>query len=417
MAFENKLGLKIGLGQTLTITPQLQQAIKMLQLNRLELIDAITTELTENPVLEIDESAEMEQEKPTDVDQGAQLESQEKEAVNERKNEEFDWDNYFEETGNLTPTNAPANTVSSDDLPNYENMVTKSEGLEEHIMWQIGMQNFTEEEKIVAEEIVGNLNEDGYLISSIEEIATKHNFNVEDAEEILKMIQELDPIGTGSRDLKECLLVQLRVLVKGGDLERRIVETSLHDLERKNYQGIAKNLGVTYDEVIAATKVIMELEPKPGRTYSDNDTHYVTPDIYVYKVGDEYAIVLNEDGLPKLKVSGYYQQVLKKDSGESKDSKDYVKEKLKSAMWLIQSIHNRQKTIYKVMESILKHQRDFFEKGVSALKPLVLRDVANDIGMHESTVSRVTTHKYAHTPVGCLLYTSFKAIQRAQGCK
>ena len=174
----------------------------------------------------------------------------------------------------------------------------------------------------------------------------------------------------------------------------------LKDLEDKKYENIAKKLGVSMDEVITAVSIIREFEPKPGRSYSDEETIYVSPDIYVFKVGDEYEIVLNEDGLPKLRINGYYKDVLSRKDSLPDNVKSYIQEKLKSAAWLIKSIHQRQRTIYKVTESIVKFQRDFFDKGITHLKPLVLREVAEDIQMHESTISRVTTNKYVYTPQG-----------------
>src|SRR5690606_20169858 len=223
-----------------------------------------------------------------------------------------------------------------------------------------------------------------------------------------------------SRDLRECLLIQARLMNPRNELVEKVIDLHLPNLERKNYAAIAKDLGVSQDEVIEAVKIIMEFEPKPGRSFQASEAQYITPDIYVYKVGDEFTIVLNEDGLPKLRISPYYRNILasaKQGHQQSKDTKEYVQDKLRSAMWLIRSIHNRQKTIYKVTEAIVHRQRDFFEKGVQHLKPMILKDVANDIGMHESTISRVTTNKYVHTPVGIfeLKYFFNSSIGSADG--
>jgi RNA polymerase sigma-54 factor len=254
----------------------------------------------------------------------------------------------------------------------------------------------------------------------LEDISREAGLELEDAEEVLKIIQNFDPVGVGSRNLQECLSIQARFMVPRQPLVEKIIEQHLGDLERKNYQGIAKSMGVTFERVVQATKLIMELEPKPGRSFMSNDTHYITPDIYVYKLADEFVIVLNEDGMPKLRISPYYKNILAqagKPDANGKNTKDYVQDKLRSAVWLIRSIHNRQKTIYKVTDAIVKRQRDFFEKGVQHLKPMILKDVANDIGMHESTISRVTTNKYVHTPVGIfeLKYFFNSSISAADG--
>ena len=237
------------------------------------------------------------------------------------------------------------------------------------------------------------------------------------------MIHNFDPIGVGSRNLQECLLVQARFLTPRQPLVEKILENHMHELERKNYPVIARATGSPLEKVIEATKMILDFEPKPGRSFNTGDTQYITPDIYVYKVADDFMIVLNEDGLLKLRISPYYKSVLasaKKEGvslANAKVTKEYVQEKLRSAVWLIRSIHNRQKTIYKVTEAIVKRQRDFFEKGVQQLKPMILKDVASDIGMHESTISRVTTNKFVHTPVGIfeLKYFFNSSIHSADG--
>lgn len=443
MALEIKQSLK--LSQQLVMTPQLQQAIKLLQLNRLELVDVITNELMENPLLE--EAVET-TDNPEGLEAGERTassdpsidappgEAQQRASLLENKNEpdkllsgkeDFDWESYVDDVNNNQYL--PTAKMSNDDLPSFENILTKSTSLTEHLLWQLNLSEFTDEEKKFGDLVVGNLNDEGYLIANLEDLAKEANMDFEDAEEVLKMMQKFDPIGVCSRNLKECLMAQALLMNPRNELVESIIENHLSDLEKKNYQAVAKALQITTAEVIEATKIIMELDPKPGSSFVPTDnTQYITPDIYVYKVGPEYVISLNEDGLPKLRVSNYYKSVLsgskkedKSDTGTTTQSKgitkDYIQDKLRSAVWLIRSIHNRQKTIYKVTESIVKHQRDFFEKGVSALKPMILKDVADDIGMHESTVSRVTTNKFVHTPVGTfeLKYFFNSSIASANG--
>jgi RNA polymerase sigma-54 factor len=217
-------------------------------------------------------------------------------------------------------------------------------------------------------------------------------------EAVLKVIQQFDPLGVASRDIQECLITQAVELFPAEDLVHEILENHLDMVEKGRFKPLAKKLKVSLDEVARAISLIRKLEPKPGRAIDDDPPHYITPDIYVYKMDDEYVIVLNEDGLPKLKVNNFYKDSLGKDG--SSEAKEYVQTKLRSALWLIRSIHQRQRTIYKVTESIVKHQKGFLDSGITNLKPLVLRDVAEDVGMHESTISRVTTNKYVHTPQG-----------------
>jgi RNA polymerase sigma-54 factor len=237
-------------------------------------------------------------------------------------------------------------------------------------------------------------------------------------EQVLAVLQTFNPIGVCARNLSECLLIQIQHLGLGDNsILIEIVKNHLHHLENNNYRAICKALKVRMDNVIAAINVIKGLEPKPGREFSESDVQYITPDIYVYKSENDFVIVLNDDGLPKLQVNSYYKKAMMRGDKISAETKEYLQDKLRSAAWLIRSIHQRQKTIYKAMESILKFQRPFFEKGIAHLKPMVLRDVAEDIEMHESTISRVTTNKYAYTPQGIfeLKYFFNSSIKRIHG--
>jgi len=264
---------------------------------------------------------------------------------------------------------------------------------------------------------IGNLNRDGYREVSIEEIAAMSGQPVEAVESALSTLQSFDPIGVCDRDLKECLLIQANHLGLADTIVIDIITNHIKHLENKNYKAICKDLKISIKEVIAAVNVIKMLEPKPGREYSDDEPQYISPDIYVYKFENEFVIMLNDDGMPKLRINPYYKKAISRGEKITSETKDYLQDKMRSAAWLIRSIHQRQKTIYRVMESILKFQREFFEKGISRLKPMVLRDVAQDIGMHESTISRVTTNKYAYTPQGIfeLKYFFNSSINRVHG--
>jgi RNA polymerase sigma-54 factor len=436
MGLELKQHLKMT--QQLVMTPQLQQAIKLLQLSRMELVDLVRTEMTENPLLEgadePDEEPVQSGESPAEVaDHEAKPEPKEADKSEEVKGEEganeIDWDQYLDHY-QLQGHTAPSNRgMADEELPGAESNLTRKADLFDHLAWQIRLSSFTREEETVARLIIGNLDEDGYFrMPAVEgeaeeaaprdplvRVAFEAGVGVEFAEKVLHRVQALEPIGVAARDLRECLLLQVRAINADTPEIVGIIERHLKHLESKNYGAIAKDLKISIDEVVKAVKVISRLEPKPGRAYSGDEPQYITPDVYVHKMGDKYVTVLNDDGLSKLRISGMYRSALK--NGQAGAAKEYIQDKLRSAVWLIRSIHQRQRTIYKVTESIVKFQRDFFDKGIAFLKPLILRDVAEDIGMHESTVSRVTTNKYVHTPQGIYELKFFfnSAINRTGG--
>ncbi|WP_305046567.1 RNA polymerase factor sigma-54 [Geoalkalibacter sp.] len=403
MALEIRQQLK--LSQQLVMTPQLQQAIKLLQLSRMELIDLVQQELEENPILdegpEIVEEREVAEEPVTVTSEGGESESFEelpevkgdKEGLND-----IDWQTYLEGY-NLGGSVADA-YEEDDDRPSYENLLTKKSTLSDHLMWQLNLSRLDDQTRQVAAEIIGNLDEDGFFKATLEEVAAATATTTAQVEKALKVVQEFDPPGVAARDLRECLLAQVRMLGMEGTLVETLLRDHILDLENRRYPVIAKALGVSLDEVLEATRVISNLDPRPGRQYNQEDVQYITADIFVYKIGDEFVVVLNDEGLPNLRINAFYRQAMTNESLVDAKAGEYIQEKLRSAVWLIKSIHQRQRTIYKVTKSIVKFQREFFEKGIDFLKPLVLRDVAEDIEMHESTISRVTTNKYVQTPQG-----------------
>ncbi|MEY4617098.1 MAG: polymerase sigma-54 factor [Pseudomonadota bacterium] len=394
-----KLGQTLSMQQTLRMTPQLQQAIKLLQLSRMELETAVRKELEENPILE--EVVELKEEDVKAVKEAAgEVEKVQEQSENDlNREEDFNWDNYYE--ANSKPIQQQSN-MGSEEIMNYENVITAQQTLYDYLMWQVKMAGFNDEEEKVAVILVNYIDDDGYIKTPFEQIAEDEKIPVEELNDVLPFIQEFDPPGVGARDLKECLLIQARHLEEDTNDLVYLISNHVKDLEKKHYDAIAKSMNLTVEDVHDMCKIIYNMEPKPGRGYAIHDTHYVTPDVYVYKVGDDYLVSLNDDGLPRLRVSNLYKNVMKGAIGSQKDPKaqDYIQDKLRSAIWLIKSIHQRNRTIFKVTESLVKHQRDFFDKGPAFLKPMILRDIANDIGMHESTVSRVTTSKYVHTPQG-----------------
>jgi RNA polymerase sigma-54 factor len=397
MALEIKQQLK--LSQQLIMTPQLQQAIKLLQLSRLELLENLHQELEANPVLEEALSEELEPsltEKPAEEAEAEIEDRQTEVTIGEQAFETMDWDNYLNDY--YVPR---SEDISEDhDVPSYENMVSKKTSLVDHLMWQLSLSNLTPEEEVAGSEIIGNLDVNGYLMASLEEIAQSSGQEMVVVEKVLKRIQEFDPLGVASRDLKECLLIQAGHMGHLNPWVGLIIQDHLHSLETKNYPAIARALQAPIEEIIPAIEIILALDPKPGRLYSDEESQYISPDIFVYKIGEEIHIVLNEDGLPRLRINAFYKQALSQRGSISETTREYIQDKLRSAIWLIKSIHQRQRTIYRVAESIFKFQRDFLDHGVSHLKPLILKDVAEEVQMHESTISRVTTNKYVHTPQG-----------------
>lgn len=400
MALELRQQLK--LSQQLVMTPQLQQAIKLLQLSRMELVDMVQQELEENPILE--EGTETPEEKEMEE---AAAEASKNEASAEEVKEvagenegmaDIDWQTYLE--GYSLGGSTADFYEEDDDRPSYENLLTKKGTLTDHLMWQLNLSRTDDEIRQLAAEIIGNLDDDGYLQASLDEISATTTAPLEKVEEALEMVQDFDPPGVASRNLRECLLHQVAHLGMSGTLVESILLEHIGELENRKYSVIAKALGVSLDEVFTAAKIISGLDPRPGSVYSQEDVHYITADIFVYKINEEYVVVLNDEGLPNLRINSFYRNALS--GGENIDAKagEYIQDKMRGAVWLIKSIHQRQRTIYKVTKSIVKFQRDFFDKGVDYLKPLVLRDVAEDIEMHESTISRVTTNKYVQTPQG-----------------
>ncbi|MDP2644754.1 MAG: RNA polymerase factor sigma-54 [Desulfobacterales bacterium] len=413
MAIELRQQLK--LTQQLIMTPQLQMAIKLLQLSRLELIDVIRQEMEENPALDESPEAETDEEVFEQAPPVEEQSSPEKEVtVEEKIPEDIDWSNYIDEYNTPGSSNFESEFKET---PKYESFIAQKESLSDHLLWQLLMTSPSEEEVNIGSLIIGNLNKDGYLEVSLDELVHTSNASFDKVQNVLSVLQTFDPIGICARNLSECLLIQAEHFGLSDPVMVAIIKNHLNHLENKNYKAICRSLKISLKEVLAAVDFIQGLEPKPGRLFSDEEPQYINPDIFVYKTENDFVIVLNDDGIPRLRISAFYRNSILRGDVISNQTKEYIQEKLRSAAWLIRSIHQRQKTIYKVMESILKFQKEFFEKGVIYLKPMVLKDVAQDIGMHESTISRVTTNKYAFTPQGIfeLKYFFNSSINRIHG--
>jgi RNA polymerase sigma-54 factor len=424
MALELKQQLK--LAQKLVMTQQLRQAIKLLQLNRLELSDALQAEIEQNPALEEDLST------PENLEPSFSLSSTAEEILPAPEPEvtesvkvsegltEINWDDYTNlyEGGGDSPYESNfsfTREAPPEDAPSQFDFISEKPGLSAYLNWQLAHSNLDTAEWEIAQYIVGNLNRYGFLEVDLEKIMAETGCSRDDAEYVLEVIQELDPPGIAARDVSESLFLQLERLGKGDSLAAEIVLHHLPLLETRNYKALARETGRKKPELERAVNfIVAELTPYPGLPYSNEATNYIVPDVYVRKVDGEYVIQLNDDDLPRLKLSSLYQEMLKKDKTLAKESRQYIQDKLKNADWFIKSLYQRQRTIYRVMESILRFQHDFFERGPAHLRPLILKDVADDIEMHESTVSRVTSNKYVHTPQGIyeLKYFFSTAISR-----
>ncbi len=395
MVIQQKLQTR--LSQRLILTPSLQQAIKLLPMTTIELTDMLNQEVVENPLLEEISAEEMQQ-----ADAQAQVEKADPdpEPPTEKQDtwDDADFEYFFGDyLDDGYRRRAPSEVK---ELPPIENTLSTSSSLADHLMWQLSVRTDDELLREIGVAVIGNLDEDGYLVASIEEIAAMGSWPETEVERMLALVQGFDPVGVAARDLQECLLLQLRHLGFEGTRSETIVREHLHLLQNNQIPELARQLGVTIEELKHHVEIIRRLDPKPGTRHNPSQSQYVTPDVYVIKVDDQYVARLNDDGLPQLRISPVYRRLLDKNSQNSAETRSYVKEKFRSALWLIKSVDQRQKTILKVATSIIAFQREFIDHGIERLRPLVLRDVANDIGMHESTVSRVVNNKYMHTPQG-----------------
>ena len=405
MAFELKQNLK--LTQQLIMTPQLQQAIKLLQMSRLELVDMVQQEMEENPLLEeITSDEDPEIEKKIEPAETAEEDREEPQTVQRTEEltgegdgrEEFDWDNYLEDYGPMGVTYNRKEATA----PSWDNLLAAKPSLTDHLMWQLRLSRFSNDERRVGEQIIGNLDHNGYLVATMDEIAAQEKVTSDFIEGVLEKVQEFDPIGIAARNVRECLLIQAKMLGNERSLVERIIHDHLRDLETRNYANIARKLKASIEDVLAAVLIISHMDPRPGSVFNEERIQAIVPDVYVLKGDDGYKIVLNEDGLPRLRISNFYREIMGgTNSGVKQESgKRYIKERVQSATWLIKSIQQRQKTIYRISESIVRFQKEFFDRGIGSMKPLILRDIADDVEMHESTISRVVTNKYMHTPRG-----------------
>ena len=416
MALENRLDLR--LSQKLVLTPQLQQAIKLLQLPQLELAQVLNQELSENPFLEeIYEEVESEVEAgPSHEEEPHNVESSDDGELSVENLTKFSVDDYFEERssdgrdlGYFSP--------DFEEKPSYELFYSQKPDLYSHLLWQLRLCSADDNVRRAAEVVIGNLDDDGYLRATEEELIAASGDTPAAIQDAIVLVQSFDPPGVGARDLKECLLLQVKALDLGGTLVDKIIINNLEDLQKHKYGQVARNYGLTTEEVMDAVRIIERLDPRPASSLSGNEAAYVAPDVSIVRTDEGYQIVLNDEGMPRLGLNAAYRKLLQKKENLNKEERTFMREKLRLAIELIKSLDQRNRTIYKVSESILKFQREFFDRGRELLKPLNLKDVAQDINMHESTISRVTSNKFLSCEHGVYSFRFFfsSALQSGNG--
>jgi RNA polymerase sigma-54 factor len=401
MAIQQRLHAR--LVQKLILTPSLQQAIKLLPMSTLELADLLNQEMVENPMLEEVPTEDPQPAEATPATEAGPEPEKPAEDKDDKDGKDEPWDDadyeyFFGEY--LDDGYRPRQPMEVKELPPIENTLSTKSSLADHLAWQLNLQTSDPDIQEVGAAIIGNIDEGGYLVASVNEIAALGDWDIELVERALEHVQGFDPIGVAARDLQECLLLQLRHLGMAGTPVETLVQDHIRGLQNNRIPDLARQLGIEPEEVKAHIEVIRHLDPKPGARYSPAESQYVIPDVYVIKTDEGYKAVLNEDGLPQLRISPVYRRLLDKGGEASAETRAYVKDKFRSALWLLKSVDQRQKTILKVATSIINFQQGFLDGGIEYLRPLVLRDVATDIGMHESTVSRVVNNKYMHTPQG-----------------
>jgi RNA polymerase sigma-54 factor len=399
--------LDLRLSQRLALTPSLLQKIELLQLNKLELQEMLNQELVENPILE----EVPEQDVPSDMtmddadDTVPEQTAPEQGPAESGKDsfDEIDFRYFFDE---YLDTGYKNREVEDPEKPSFEAFLTRAPSLEEHLNWQLGLSDAKPEIAEIARQIIGNLNEDGYLLITLEELCQLSNCTLEQAEEALKTVQSMDPVGVGARDLRECLSIQLENIGLKDSLAYRIIQDHLSSLEGHKFKEIAARTAASFEEVLKAVDCIRHLIPKPGQKYNNQEATYVQPEVTIAKVDNEFVILVNDEGMPQLRLNASYKELLKS-NGISSETKTFLREKFRSAVDLLRSVNQRKQTIYKVCVCIVNRQRDFLEHGPSQLKPMLIKDVASELGVHSSTISRVVTNKYVDTPQGVMELRKF----------
>jgi len=405
MALQQRLEVKML--QKLILTPQLQQAIKLLQLPQIELSQMINNELVENPFLEEESVEALPGEEPVaERPEEETFEASEAEEAPLDRLAGFGVDEYFDsrsydgrDLGYFTPDFNPTQTL--------DQFVSEGSDLVDHLTWQLRLSAPEGPVRRAAEVVIGNIDENGYLQATDEEIASAASVGVDTASDAVALVQGFDPPGIAARNLKECLTLQLGPLGLRDTLVEKLIQNNLKDIEKRKYKRLASQYQCPEEDIRQAVQIIEGLQPRPGGSMSGIQPIYIKPDVYIIRDEKDFRIVLNDDHIPTLRINSYYRKILATRNTLNKEEKEFLTERLKSAVWLLKSLDHRNKTIYRVSESILNFQRDFFEQGVSAMKPLNLKDVARDLGMHESTISRTTSNKYLSCSHGLFNFRYF----------
>jgi len=397
---DQRLQLQQKMSQRLIMTPQMQQSIQLLQLSTLELSELLQEEMAENPLLEEEEFTEH-ADGGADVAEPAQDEDLPVHDLAESGFIDLDdnWSDYFTDSSDLGQVTSGV-SFSSGEEEEIAQQITKEESLKDHLIWQLGVSTSNENEYLAGEYLIDRLNEDGYLSVSIEDAAEYLNQSVEFVESVLKIIQGFDPPGIGARNLSECLEIQCRNFDIDDDDILEVIRHHLDDLERRRLKEIARALGVTEQHVQEIADIVSSFDPRPGRQYVLTNVEYVTPDVFVERVDGQWQVRVNDEGAPPLRISKKYREMLQNRNGISNEEYDFIKKKFQSAIWLMRNIEQRKQTLFRVANAIVERQKDFLEEGVTALKPLKLRDIADELGIHEATVCRVVNRKYLQTPRG-----------------
>lgn len=415
---QQRIGLNLKVAQKQILTPGLVQMVTVLALNKLELRELINQEVMANPVLEElpddvvsleDVQKKTENEKPAEPAADQEVRS----GDNHDSFEEIDFGSFFEEY--LDPGyKSPAAEIV--EKPSFENFLSQPPSLADHLEWQLSLSICSEAVREAGSSIIGNLNEDGYVTATLEEIAQTGGHKLEDVQGALALIQEFDPLGIAARDVRECLLLQLRRLAPDNALAQQIVSEHLKQLQNKQYREIARALDRPVKIVERCVELIRKLDPRPGQRYNSTQPRLIEPDVAFVKMSDGYRVLMNEDGLPQLRLSHHYRRLLE-ESSTSRDVRNYVKERFTSAIQLIKNIEQRKQTIARVCEAIIRRQGDFLDKGIDFLRPMMIKEVAEEVGVHPSTVSRAVAGKYAHTPQGVheLRFFFSEAVQGPSG--
>ncbi|MGH9376149.1 MAG: RNA polymerase factor sigma-54 [Terriglobia bacterium] len=418
MKAQPKLGLSLKVAQKQILTPGLVQMVTVLALNKLELREMIDQEMVENPVLEevtdIVPTLEDGQKKDKEESAGDVASDQAAPADDHRDSfEEVDYGSFFNDY--LDPGyKSPA--AEEIERPSFENFISKPVSLAEHLQWQVNLSVCSDAVRSAAYSIIGNLNEDGYLAASLEEIAQSEEHTSSDLEEALALVQQLDPAGIAARDLRECLLIQLRMAEAEDDLAERIVSDHLSDVENRQHRKIATSLRRSIEDVEAGLAIIRKLDPRPGQRYNSALPRLIEPDVAFVKLDDQYRVIVNEEGLPHLRLSRHYRRLIG-DGNSTGEVRRYVKERFNSAMQLLKNIEQRKQTIIRVCEAIIRRQAVFLDKGLDYLLPMMIKEVAEEVGVHPSTVSRAVANKYVNTPQGVFELRFFfsEAVQGPSG--